>query len=165
MAGQGVVPASEHFVGALAEKENAVTCGITDLFAPCTMDDVLQSGTLAGIQPLNFSEDADYYEFQIRQRGDQYLLPTATRMYVETRIVNKDGSSPSRQQALSVAPINNLGPSLFNTIVPVIKGSNESLLIDSCAHYKAYVSNLLSYGTGESSMYTHVCPDVISLSF
>lgn len=149
MAGSGVVPASEHFVGALAEKENAVTCGITDLFSPCTMDDVLQSGTLSGIQPINFAEEDDYYEFKIGSRGDQYILPTATRLYVETRIVKADGSAPSRTEALSVAPINNLGPSLFSTIVPVINGSNESLLIDNCAGYKAYLTNLLSYGAGK----------------
>lgn len=146
MAGPGNNPASDHFVAALAEKEPAVTGGLTDLFAPCVMDDVLQGGSLSPINPITMDPFADYYDFPITPRGDQYILPSATQLFVETKIVKKDGSDLTAAEALSVAVICNFAASLFKSITTIIKGTGETQLIDHCAHFKSYVTSLLSYG-------------------
>ena len=108
MAGSGVVPASEHGVAGLADKEDAVAGGATDLFAPCTMDDILQNGTLGAVIPENFQRDSDYYEFTLKSRGELYLIPTATRMLATVRIMKNDGSPLSKAEALSCAPISKI---------------------------------------------------------
>ena len=97
------------------------------------------------MKPLHFSPTADFFEFAIPPRGDKYVIPYMSRLFMQLRLQKKDGTDLTQAQGLAVSSVCALGNSMWQTIETCIAGEIKSELIDQNVPYKSHIQNLLSY--------------------
>jgi hypothetical protein len=144
-------------VGALQKKENDIESHSTNLFKPVSQEIALKSGRYTAYQPVNLSGNGPYV-FDIHPQGMQYIDRSATRLLVNFKVVNSDGSDLAIAQAANgdtpavVAPnvscCNLPGNSLWQAIDVDVGGNPYPHLGNVHANYKAYIETLLSYTKG-----------------
>jgi hypothetical protein len=128
-------------VGALQATENDEISHISDLFKPISQEISLKSGQYTCYRPLNSTHDP--YEFVIHPQGMQYIHLAKTRLFVQLKVVNADGTN--MLSTANVAPCNLMGHSLWKAIDLKLGGTEYPDLGNTHANYKAYLETVLSY--------------------
>lgn len=97
------------------------------------------------IKPNNQSiADDGPYEFEFPVIPDQYVDLAKSRLYVEGKVVNEDGSNLAATENVSV--VNMFTPALFNELHVTSNNKTIHELTDENLNYKTFLENTLSYG-------------------
>ena len=114
-----------------------------DLFNEAPLQTSINHGQWIEYQPLATLDQGGVIELNIDGAGDDYLDLYNTYIYVEAKVVQRDGT-PLPKDA-PVAPVNLMLHSMFSQVDVSL---NEKLVTPSknTYPYRAYLETLLSYG-------------------
>jgi hypothetical protein len=92
-------------------------------------------------------------EFNCSGHSDHYIDLNATRLLLQIKLVNTDGTDLATADNNAVGCVNNLLHTLFSSLSVSLNGKPITLH-ETNYHYKAYFENLLNYGSDASD--THL---------
>jgi hypothetical protein len=124
----------KHLQFGLACTENDVISHSTDLFRPVAQEVSMKDSYLAYIEPLSNINQQGPYDFQILQRGSQYVHTNQIRLFVKCKVLTAAGAAITAADGVSVC--NLLGNSLFQTIQVEIAAKPITELENTHANYK-----------------------------
>lgn len=108
-------------------------------------------GRLDGVARPTSGVEGNVIDFELPPQGDGvYLNMRALRLYGQAKIVAADGTDLAN--TIKVAPINNIGKTLFPTVEARL---NENILSSSSfgdVHYKGYASDILTQPSDLANM-------------
>ena len=130
--------------------ENSCMCfkSELDLFYVPPTQTSMESGGYVEYNPISNVDDGAPVEFDIGGSGSDYIDIANTQLYVKVKIQNADGTVLGDSAA--VGPVNNLLHSLFSDVEVKLNGTVVSMSNSTYA-YRAYLENVLSYGTDAKS--------------
>ena len=106
------------------------------------------------IRPIGgVSNQAGPFNFSIERSEDQYLVMNAARLETTCRVVRGDGT-PLNSLLDVIAPINLLGPCMWQNIEVRLNGQPLSGSSAVNSGYKSYIDTMLSYD--QDSRHTHL---------
>ena len=116
-----------------------------DLFSVPPTQLSLEKGRWIDYRPLSSVENPDSAITFLIAGTDEYLDLSKTILYVEGKIMNKDGKTElSGGGQTSVAPVNNFLHSLFKQIDVYLNGKQVTPAMGTYA-YRSYIETLLNY--------------------
>jgi hypothetical protein len=132
----------KHLQGGLAFTENDVGSHITDCFRPIAQEVSMKGANTVQIRPVSMSQTGPW-DFQILQKGEQYIQANHTRCYMKLQIKNVNGNDITEAEGVGIC--NMLPNSLIKTIEIEVGGKPIPELQNTHANYKSYLETLLSY--------------------
>ena len=132
----------KHLQGGLAFTENDVVSHATDVFRPISQEVSMKDSATDFLRPLSTNQ-AGPFEFQLLQRGHQYIQTNQIRLYVRCKVTTT--TDQDMVEADGVGVCNLFGNSLFETIEVEVGGKTIPELQNTHANYKAYLESVLSY--------------------
>lgn len=134
--------AVDHGIGSLQETVPDLQAHASDLFTMPSQEISMVSGRTTIYRPIDKTNEGPF-QFLIEPQGVEYLHLAASRLFLQLKITNADGS-PIPATA-NVAPVNLIGNSLWQSIDIEVSGTPVSELGNMHANYKGYIESLLSY--------------------
>lgn len=138
-----------HVQGGMAFTENDVASHATDIFRTIEQEVSMLDANTITIRPMSNNQQGPF-QFNIPNKGNQYVQLNQVRMYVKFQVLDKATSAPIKLTA-GVGLCNLPANSLFESIDVEIGGKQISELQNNHLPYKAYLDTLLSYSV-ESKM-------------
>lgn len=126
----------------------------TDLFSNVPMQTIVEEGSWDKISPLSGFETGTL-EFNIAPT-DEYIDLSETQLYLQCSIRKKVNDKYEIIDADNIGPVNNLLHSLFSQVTLWLNNTQIENSNGSYA-YRAYIENLLNYGTGAKSSHLRSC--------
>lgn len=133
---------TDHGVGSLQETIPDMQAHASDLFTMPSQEISMVSGRTTVYRPVDKTNEGPF-EFLVESQGMDYIHLAATRLFLQLKITNADGSDLAA--GAIVAPVNLVGNSIFKSIDIDIGGIAVPELGNMNANYKAYIESLLSY--------------------
>ena len=126
----------------------------TDLFSPVPTQTTVEDGSWDRIAPLSGYETGTL-EFNVAPT-DEYIDLSETQLYLSCSIRKKVNDKYELLDNNKVGPINNLLHSLFSQVTLWLNNTQIENSNGSYA-YRAYIENLLNYGTGAKTSHLKTC--------
>jgi hypothetical protein len=124
--------------------ENELIYDPTELFKKQKLELTQKEGRWIVYEPIN-QYSTDEFLFNIPPQGQTYLSLRDSRLQIQGKVVNEDGTNMDENEDGKVAFVNLPGTSLFSNIDISLDGNPLSDLSNSYAHYKAYLDTVMSY--------------------
>ena len=125
---------------------NECTKSELDLFAVPPTQTSIEEGRWDIVYPESGYVRNNTVLFKIPSTDSHYLDLSETQLFVELKIISKTSTNHNGLDTEVVAPVNNMLHSMFSQI-KIRLNDKDVENSNSYYHYKAYLENLLSYGS------------------
>jgi hypothetical protein len=120
-----------------------------DIFLKRSVQTSAVNSHTVAYKPIAPADNPAQLEFNCSGRSDYYIDLNSVRLLLRVKLAKTDGSYLTSAESNTVGCVSNFLRSMFSSLSVSLNGKPVTLHETNC-HYKAYLENLLTYGSDAS---------------